>query len=90
MRTTIDIPEDLLRQTKAVAALRGVKMKDLVEEFVRSGLRQSSRNNRAGLGMKCSIPVTIPAEGRTIPSLTNAEIFEVLEGEDDQRHDRLS
>ena len=90
MRTTIDLPEELLRQTKAVAAFRGMKMKDLVEEFVRSGLGQSSRKNRTEPGMKCSIPVTIPADGRNIPPLTNAHIFDILEAEDDLRHDRLS
>ena len=30
MRTTIDFPEDLYRKTKAVAALRGSSMKDLI------------------------------------------------------------
>ena len=30
MRTTIDIPDDLFRQTKAIAALQGSSMKDLI------------------------------------------------------------
>jgi hypothetical protein len=36
MRTTVDLPDELYRRTKAEAALRGRKFKDLVEE----GLRQ--------------------------------------------------
>jgi hypothetical protein len=36
MRTTIDLPEALYRQAKAEAALRGRKLRDLIEE----GLRQ--------------------------------------------------
>ena len=32
MRTTIDIPDQLFRRTKAVAALRGLTMKDLITQ----------------------------------------------------------
>jgi hypothetical protein len=32
MRTTIEIPDDLYRRAKAEAALRGRKLKELVEE----------------------------------------------------------
>ena len=35
MRTTIELPDPLYRQAKAVAALRGRKLKDLVEEGLR-------------------------------------------------------
>lgn len=36
MRTTVDLPDELFRRAKAEAALRGRKLKDLIEE----GLRQ--------------------------------------------------
>ena len=35
MRTTIDLPDELYRQAKAEAALRGRKFKDLVQEGLR-------------------------------------------------------
>jgi hypothetical protein len=35
MRTTIDLPDELLRRAKSEAALRGRKLKDLVEEGLR-------------------------------------------------------
>ncbi len=35
MRTTIDIPDELLRRAKSEAALRGRRLKDLVEEGLR-------------------------------------------------------
>jgi len=35
MKTTIELPDPLYRQAKAVAALRGRKLKDLVEEGLR-------------------------------------------------------
>lgn len=35
MKTTVELPDDLFRQAKAAAALRGRKLKDLVEEGLR-------------------------------------------------------
>jgi hypothetical protein len=39
MRTTVDLPDELYREAKAEAALRGRKFKDLVEEGLRRLLR---------------------------------------------------
>jgi hypothetical protein len=89
MRTTIDLPEDLLRRAKATAALRGIKMKDLIAELVGFGLEGSSVEETSRYGMNCPIPVIIPAKGRNIPILTNAQIFEFLDREDDEMHGRL-
>jgi hypothetical protein len=35
------------------------------------------------------VPVLLPATGHAIPSRTNAEIFEMLDEEDDRLHGRL-
>ena len=35
MKTTVEVPDDLYRQAKAAAALRGRKLKDLMEEGLR-------------------------------------------------------
>jgi hypothetical protein len=35
MRTTVDLPEELFRRAKSEAALRGQKLKDLIEEGLR-------------------------------------------------------
>jgi hypothetical protein len=35
MKTTVEVPDDLYRQAKAEAALRGRKLKDLIEEGLR-------------------------------------------------------
>jgi hypothetical protein len=35
MKTTVEVPDDLYRRAKAEAALRGRKLKDLVEEGLR-------------------------------------------------------
>ena len=40
MRTTIDLSDDLFRRAKVAAALRGRKLKDLVEDGLRRVLDQ--------------------------------------------------
>jgi hypothetical protein len=35
MKTTVEVPDDLYRRAKAEAALRGGKLKDLIEEGLR-------------------------------------------------------
>ena len=42
MRTTVDIPDELFRRAKSEAALRGRKLKDLVEEGLRLALEKEN------------------------------------------------
>jgi hypothetical protein len=35
MKTTIEVPDDLYRKAKSIAALRGRRLKDLIEEGLR-------------------------------------------------------
>jgi hypothetical protein len=57
MKTTVEVPDDLYRRAKAEAALRGRKLKDLIEEGLRL-LLEAPRKTRgqpslSGL-MKCA------------------------------------
>ena len=47
MKTTVEVPDELYRQAKAEAALRGRKLKDLVEEGLRLVLEGPRRTRRA-------------------------------------------
>ena len=53
MKTTVEVPDELYRRAKAEAALRGRKLRDLVEEGLRLVLeaphRAGRRSNLAGL-----------------------------------------
>ncbi len=53
MKTTVEVSDDLYRRAKSEAALRGRKLKDLVEEGLRLVLETPrdthKRNNLAGL-----------------------------------------
>lgn len=46
MKTTVELPDTLYRQAKAEAALRGRKLKDLVEEGLRLVLDAPSDTTR--------------------------------------------
>lgn len=44
MKTTVEISDDLYRRAKATAALRGRRLRDLVEEGLRLVLENSGKN----------------------------------------------
>lgn len=46
MRTTVDIPDDLFRKTKATAALRGTTMKELIVSAIRQAVEEESRKGK--------------------------------------------
>jgi hypothetical protein len=46
MKTTVDLPDDLYRRAKAEAALRGRRLKDLVEEGLQLVLDGPQRTRR--------------------------------------------
>ncbi len=47
MRTTIDLPDDLLAEAKQRAAQEGRSLSDVVGDAVRSGFSRSGATNRA-------------------------------------------
>lgn len=49
MKTTVEMPDDLYRRAKAEAALRGRKLKDLIEEGLRHVLDNTQRPSLAEL-----------------------------------------
>jgi hypothetical protein len=46
MKTTVEVPDELYRRAKAAAALRGRKLKDLVEEGLRLVLEAPRKARR--------------------------------------------
>jgi hypothetical protein len=46
MKTTVELPDELYRRAKAEAALRGRKLKDLVEEGLRLVLETAGKTRR--------------------------------------------
>ena len=48
MKTTIELPDVMFRQAKALAAARGVTLRRLFTEALEEQLRRRTRDNRAG------------------------------------------
>jgi hypothetical protein len=80
MRTTIDLPDDLLRQAKAKAALEGKKLKELIAEYVAQGL--SSDNSAYQKSHRSKLPVARRTTGQKLPQLNNQDIQRLLDDED--------
>jgi hypothetical protein len=88
MRTTIDLPDELLRRVKARAALDGLMLKDLIARYVADGLAQGVRlgasagNATPARPRRCELPVMIPARGRRLTALTSVDVRALLDAED--------
>jgi hypothetical protein len=83
MRTTIDIPEDLFREVKTRAVQQGTTLKNLMTQFVLSGLAVKD-TGAAPMVRRMPPPVAIlrTAGQAPIPALTNRELNSILEAED--------
>jgi hypothetical protein len=80
MRTTVDLPDELLRQIKAKAALEGMTLKELLTAYIFSGLRQPTPSKAATPRSK--IPVIKRSGKSRIPNVT-PELQAQLEEEED-------
>ena len=74
MRTTIDIPDALFRKTKAVAALRGSSMKDLIILAIE---RELANNTSASKRKRVKLPLVQSWTGRKL-DLTGFDFDELL------------
>jgi hypothetical protein len=83
MRTTIDLPEDLFREAKTRAAQQGTTLKNLMTQFVVSGL---AAQGACAMHVARRMPPPV-AIRRTLgqalrPALPNRELYAILEAED--------
>jgi len=69
MRTTLDLPDELFRQVKARAAVKGTTIKELLTRYVENGLRQTvmpSDNE----GQRSRLPLIKRRHKERIPAVT--------------------
>jgi hypothetical protein len=76
MRTTIDLPDALFRRTKAVAALRGSSMKDLIVRAIEREVTAKG-SNAAKPSQRSKFPVVHLRSGREI-DLTGFDFDDLL------------
>lgn len=82
MRTTLDLPDSLLKRAKIEAVERGISLKELVGVAVERELREPApKPTRARL----TFPL-IPSKRPGSLHLTNAEIARLEDEEDSRRH----
>jgi hypothetical protein len=72
VRTTIDLPDALFRKTKAVAALRGSSMKDLIVRAVEREVTQGQ-----GVAKPARVPLIHLGRGRKL-DLTGFDLDDLL------------
>jgi len=83
MRTTIDLPDDLFREAKTRAAQQGTTLKELMTQFIRTGLHGAG-TSPAKPRRRGRPPVAIasvPGQAPT-PAMTNRQLNELLEAQD--------
>ena len=92
MRTTVDLPDQLFRELKVKAALDGLKLKDLLQQYCELGLRLDGPSaSPAPQPRRSPLPVIVSAApGVPIPALTNAALAAFEVEEDVATHDRLT
>lgn len=87
MKTTLDIPDDLFREVKARAALKGIKLKDLVAEGLRLVLAAEAAGNAP---RRVQFPIIKAGPGA--PAITKQMVDEAEEQtlkEEAEHHARL-
>ena len=73
MRTTVDLPDPLFRELKAVAARRGTSLKNVIRDAVEVEIRKSQRKAIR----RVKFPLLQSSEPGTL-KLTNADIEDIL------------
>jgi hypothetical protein len=78
MRTTVDLPDELMKRVKIAAVRRGTTLRDLIADALRHALVDRARPARPRM---VEPPVKL-ARGRTIPVRSNRDIAQVFDQED--------
>jgi hypothetical protein len=78
MRTTLDLPDDLMKRAKIAAVRRGSTLRNLVAEALRRLLAEQVAPQRKRM---TEAPIKLPP-GHSIPIRSNGEIAQLFEQED--------
>ncbi|MFO1529379.1 MAG: antitoxin [Kiritimatiellia bacterium] len=86
MKTTLELPDDLIRAMKLRALDEGRKLKDMAAELIRRGLEQPATPTPVRRRVK--LPLIVAEPGAPAFSMTGEDIDRVLaEGEAEGLHD---
>ena len=92
MRTTVDLPDNLLRRAKATAALRGMKLKDLIAGCIEAELGRAELPGTPTARRARSLLPLIPEAmtGTPMCAMTNEEFAAIELQEDLEKYSRSS
>lgn len=83
MKTTFDLPEELVREMKFRAVREGRKLRDVAEEVFRKGLAAASAPHGGGNRNRISLPIIPAPPGAPAFELSGERLLE-LESEAEQ------
>ncbi len=75
MRSTFDLPDELMKRAKIAAIERGYTLRELVTEALHKLLSDPSNATRERM---TQAPITLP-RGKKIPVRTNSELAQIYE-----------
>jgi len=73
MKTTLEIPDDLYRRTKATAALRGESLKDFVTEALKTHLERQASGSSTQWGWRSVFGKARREDVEAVDAITAAE-----------------
>ena len=79
MRTTLDLPDALLRQLKSRAALEGTTLKALVGRLIERGLHAPEDQTPVRAPSVPGLPTIRLGRPMNLPQPSNAALFELLD-----------
>ena len=77
MKTTLDLPDDLMREVKILAAQSDRKLKDLLAELLRNGMAKSKKTSSAPIQNRISLPLVDCGEPGAI-DLSSEQVDQAL------------
>lgn len=84
MRTTLDLPDPLMRELKARAALEGVKLKDYFAKIAQIALQRPVATTAEP--QRSPVPVFRRTNAKPMPTLSNAQLYAALDVQDAAAH----
>ena len=73
MKTTLEIPDDLYRRTKATAALRGESLKDFIADALKNHLERHASGGSAQRGWRTVFGKARREDVEAVDAVTDAE-----------------
>jgi hypothetical protein len=86
MKTTLDIPDDLLRTMKMQAVREGRKFKDVAVEIFRRGLSRTELSGSRTVPRRVKLPLIVAPPGAPKFSLSGKDIDRLLMEDEVRSH----